>query len=512
MDRIKHTGPKLWTNLHESVISMTSDLITSGNARVGTILEKYNETAEDIALLLSETLHSQKKIRPCGGKWSITPVAFEKTAIIETDHLNLRWTPASSETNPTFIQDPKNLLFAQCGAKIKSLSIYLRDRKKSLKASGASNGQTIAGAISCGTHGSAIDFGSIHDSVVGLNIIVNKNKNYYIQRATKPIMNETFAASIQAKLINDDDLFNAAVVSMGCFGFIHGVMLETEDWFMLKNYTKNITLQDAELLMNTLQFDAVNLPTGAESGQRPYHFKLLFNPFNPTKNPKAEILYKKPGPDKYIRPALNDESTYPKDALGFIAKITQNIPGSDKLTINLLESSIFPKDIDGAEALLYDTFSDTSLHGKTFACAIGIPLDKTHQTLTSLLKLIDNHGSIPAIFALRFIKKSNALMAFSRFEHTCVFEIDGVRNQKMTDYIKRIPAILRQNNIPFTFHWGKDNPADQAMIAEMYGASLTLWINQKSKIMNSPEAAMFSNDYTDHLGLDDWTPEYEEYV
>jgi len=512
MGRIKHNGAKLWTNLHESVSSMTSDLITTGNAKVGTIQEKFNDTAVEIAQLLSDTLISQKKIRPCGGKWSITPVAFEKTAIIETDHLNLRWTPAVAEINSTVIQDHKNLLFAQCGAKIKSLSIYLRDRKKSLKASGASNGQTIAGAISCGTHGSAIDFGSIHDSVIGLNIIVNKNKNYYIQRASRPAMNETFATSIHALLVNDDDLFNAALVSMGCFGFIHGVMLEVEDWFMLKNYTKNISMTDANQLMDTLQFDAVNLPTGPESGQRPYHFKLLINPFNPHKNPKAEILYKKPGPDKYVRPALNDESTYPKDALGFIAKITQNLPGTDKLTINLLESSIFPKDIDGAEALLYDTFSDTSLHGKTFACAIGIPLENTRQTLTILLKLIHDYGSIPAIFALRFIKKNKALMAFSRFEHTCVFEIDGVRNQKMNDYINRIPAALRQTNIPFTFHWGKDNPADQQMITEMYGADFQLWIKQKSKIMNSPEAAMFSSVYTDRLGLGDWTPEYELYV
>jgi hypothetical protein len=38
---------------------------------------------------------------------------------------------------------------------------------RSLKASGASNGQSIAGCISTGTHGAAFQVGAVHEAIVG---------------------------------------------------------------------------------------------------------------------------------------------------------------------------------------------------------------------------------------------------------------------------------------------------------------------------------------------------------
>ncbi|MBK7633073.1 MAG: FAD-binding protein [Saprospiraceae bacterium] len=187
--------------------------------------------------MIGDAVIRNNTIKAVGGSWALSPIAYDRQTIIETDHLNLRWTPIEQDVNNAIFSRPDNLVFAQCGTQIKSLNIYLRDRKKSLKAHGASNGQGVAGAIACGTHGAAYDFGSIHDSVVGLHIIVNKDKSYYIQKKSRQVINETFATNINSTIINDDDLFNAAVVSMGCFGFVHGVMIEVEDWFMLKNYS-----------------------------------------------------------------------------------------------------------------------------------------------------------------------------------------------------------------------------------------------------------------------------------
>ncbi len=503
MARLYDLGPKLWSNLHQSTGGMTNHLFTIYNDSVGTLLTRYNDTGQTLSDLLGKIKtdpNYPKRIRMCGGKWSISGIAYDRVAILESDHLTLRWQLNPQDLASTNIQQSTNYLFTQCGSKIKSLNIYLRDRKKSIKTSGASNGQTIAGAISTGTHGSAIDFGAIHDSVAGLHIIVGPGKSYYIQKASKRIVNQNFAQSINSTLIEDDDLFNAAVVSMGCFGLIYGVLLETEDWFLLKNYTKKLPAQDAGLLMKTLNFTPDITSRLQLPAERPFHFKLLVNPYN-SSNPKMEVMYKRQGPATYVRPPVGDDSTYPKDALGWVAVISQNLPGSDRLIVNLLESKIFPKDVDGAEALLYDTFSDTSLHGKTFSCAIGIPLELAEKALNLLIHEINQHGSIPGIFALRYVKGSDALMAFTKFSTTCILELDAVRNAKVLNFVRKIPGIFEIENIPFTFHWGKDHPADADMVKSMYGSNYKKWVDQKKKIMDSAEAALFISDHADEMGL-----------
>ncbi|MDZ7691665.1 MAG: hypothetical protein U5K69_11165 [Balneolaceae bacterium] len=80
--------------------------------------------------------------------------------------------------------DTSDLFFFQCGNTIKELAMTLSSHGKSLKTSGASNGQTIAGCISTGVHGSAIDIGAIQDYVVGINLIIGPNPGgYRIHRA-----------------------------------------------------------------------------------------------------------------------------------------------------------------------------------------------------------------------------------------------------------------------------------------------------------------------------------------
>ena len=100
-------------------------------------------------------------------------------------------------------------------------------KKRALKAAGIGNGQTIAGAVSGNTHGSQINFGAMPDFVVGLHIATGSGQTLWIEKASKPVFNEDFAAKIGAKLIRDDEIFNAAVVSFGTFGIIAAMAMET---------------------------------------------------------------------------------------------------------------------------------------------------------------------------------------------------------------------------------------------------------------------------------------------
>src|SRR5215467_4328737 len=102
----------------------------------------------------------------------------------------------------------KNLRFVQCGNSILELHRQLRAQGRRLRSCGASNGQTIAGALSTGTHGAAIDAGSIANYVVGLHIVVSPTRHVWLERKSYPVMTKDFADALGAEWIRDDSLFN----------------------------------------------------------------------------------------------------------------------------------------------------------------------------------------------------------------------------------------------------------------------------------------------------------------
>jgi FAD/FMN-containing dehydrogenase len=88
----------------------------------------------------------------------------------------------------------------------------LESSGRSLKASGASNGQSIAGATATGTHGAAYNVGAVHDAIVGLHVIVGPARHVWIEKKSNPIASDEFI-NCGAEKISDDDFFNAVVVS-----------------------------------------------------------------------------------------------------------------------------------------------------------------------------------------------------------------------------------------------------------------------------------------------------------
>src|SRR4030095_12269917 len=102
--------------------------------------------------------------------------------------------------SPGYKGTPANLLFAQGGNSIQELNNWLRQNKRSLKTSGASNGQTIAGCFSTGTHGSAIDTGSVQDFVVGMHIITGPGTHIWLERESYPVVSDTVIQRFKTNL------------------------------------------------------------------------------------------------------------------------------------------------------------------------------------------------------------------------------------------------------------------------------------------------------------------------
>ena len=72
-----------------------------------------------------------------------------------------------------------------------------------------------------------------------------------------PVASDDFVQWLGAELIRDDDMFNAAVVSFGSFGFIHGIMLETEPICLLAEQRADQFTYDDDLV-NAIQYTSIS--------------------------------------------------------------------------------------------------------------------------------------------------------------------------------------------------------------------------------------------------------------
>jgi len=433
--------------------------------------------------------------------------------------MNIKMTISAGDMHTDSSYDHKNLFFIQSGNQIKEISHYLENKGKSLKTTGASNGQTIAGCISTGVHGSAIDVGSVQDYVVGINLITgpDSSDNVYLERHTKPALNDLLPNAIKARVIRNDDLFNAALVGLGSFGFIHSVIIEAEDRFLLKRYIRKIKKETALKLATTLDFENSDFKIPQETdangnGLRPYHYKIYINPYNDQDEYAIEAIYKKKYDTKY-KEKHGDPIPFMKefiyrDLIYLLIKISENFPKVIPKFIEALNSAILPKEDKVIVGKLSEIFWDAGYQGRAFACSFGVDNKNAAKALKVLTDLARNEGPIPGIYAMRFIKKSEALLAFSKFPVTCMIEIDGIQWKESNTIIsldafaKRMIEVLKAENIPFTIHWGKNAAWDFPGLADyMFPVNAKKWQELRNALLSEEMTRVFSNNFLKTIGL-----------
>ena len=501
---ISRTGEKTWTNRHETLTLPIDNLFDLGNNDTGNILNDYNDATKGIQGIIQEAIDTGKELRVLGGEWSWTKVAATTGILLNTKPLNLSFSINQGNVSPLYQQAPTDLYFAQCGVSVKELTTRLANHGRSIKTSGASNGQTMAGAMSTGTHGAAIDIGSMADFVVGLHIIVSPTEHIWLERQNYPVASDSFITAIGATPKRDDDLFNAAVVSFGSFGFIHGVMIETLPLFLYEAHRFRVTLDDNLFeLMETLNFAGSNfLPHGAE---RPYHFQTLINQYDQGNGAYVNIMYKRPFDPNHTPPSVSVPGISPgDDAPAFIGTITQAIPALVPTVVNKLVANMYKPFVTPVMGTHAEIFSNFTTHGKVFSTAIGIPLNAVNTVRELLLDLNNSDGPFAGIFAFRYVKKTNATLGFTHFDPCCVIELDGVFSNQTQVFYESFWDALEQQDIPHSFHWGKMLRLDNQRIRKIYSdGNVDAWLIARKNILHdNATRQVFTNDIMREWGLD----------
>lgn len=508
-----------WDTLHNNGPFPLKKLYVTeleGDGNMPEKIERYNDAAKEIQRLIEETKDANHGFRAYGSAWSMNNIAHHQDRMHYNGFMNIHIPIAVQDCHASTTLDASNLFLFECGTTIKRVSEVLSAHGKSLKTTGASNGQTIAGCISTGVHGSAFNIGSVQDYVVGLNLIIGPNKNdiVYLERHTEPALNDRFVKKISKRIIRNDNLFNAALVGLGGFGFIHGIVIEAEPRFLLKRYVKKIDKNIALKLADTLDFknSTFKIPeetTAGGLGNIPYHYKVFINQYNNESKYVVELMYKKPYRADYEDPFPIIKQSLYRDLIYLFTKMAEKFPKSIPWLVRRLRKSILPTVNEELTGTLSEIFWDAPYQGPAFACSVGIDHKHASKALKLLADLTKDEGPIPGIFAMRFVKQSKATLAFTKFPITCVLEIDGVLWKKtkkimsLTEYSRRIIEVLKQNDIPFTIHWGKNSDWKfPNLVNDMYGDDVVkTWKSHRSALLSDEMISLFSNDFLKNTDL-----------
>lgn len=490
-------------------------------------LSQYNKCTENFQWIIKHCLEKQLNVRAMGSGWSLSKAAVSEDALINTKRLRHKFLLGSENFDQEFLSNggkTEDYRFLQCGNTIININEYLEKQcqpAKCIKVSGGSNGQTIVGAFSTGTHGAAVFSGALPDMVVGLHVITGPDRHIYVERASRKITSHIFHQKIGAEVFIDDALFNAILVSFGSFGIIHGVLVEVEDKFLLEqklqrlpfdqNMAEAVTKMDFDLIQDKLKY------TWNDPANHLYHFEMAVNPhdfeFNhPEKGAYFRSMFKVAYRDDYKKiDHITDGFTYGDDTLGLIQSALDGVQSAvgflNRALVPKLVNSLFdmaysrPEDLIGT---ISETFTNTRFRGKVFSAAICLDTKDVVRALQHCLE-INKSCKLAGILAFRFVKGSDATLGFTKFPKSVVMELDGVDAAINHQFYKMMLEALEAEGIKYSIHWGKINRVlTPERLQYIYGKErLDAWKKQRSRVMTPETQNIFNNELMQSCGLDE---------
>lgn len=391
---------------------------------------------------------------------------------------------------------------------------------------------TFAGAFSTGTHGSGGKFSAWHDTIRSLEIVAGNGIVYRVEPQdgiTDPAKHEAFykahPAEVPVVLLQDDDKFYSAVVSMGCFGIIYSVIIEVTDMNLMHQdviYEKHGL---TEAFKEKLQ--AGSLPENADDE---LFYALQINPYKVKKNQPNSLLIKRTvyAEDKEIKGKVARRKFWPTTFanLGLATKVIRQLANSgDFPKKRFIESTLKMQHDAGKKGggytdVAYKIWSGGI--GKLKAFGIGlefaIPVDILPEVLDLFLAMLEQIGDsgkgyyLNSPISLRFARPSKAYLANNYYldgngnevKEWCHFEIIRVNSTNDQDDIRERELFLHVQEFFKTFnarpHWGLNFQYEFSveLLKSLY-PKFDEWLAAYHFFNNT---GVFANKFTRRAGLD----------
>jgi FAD-linked oxidoreductase len=178
-----------------------------GNVRFSPSEVLTPTTTNDIVSIVHLAREQKKKIRVIGAGHSFSPLVATNQVLLDLKHMNQLISVDKDALTATFA----------AGASISKLTEELWQQGLALSNQGDINHQTLAGAVSTGTHGTGIKFGSISSFVTAIEFVDGNGEVHSISKNSP------------------DDLLHAVQVQIGILGILTKITVQCEKRYILRD-------------------------------------------------------------------------------------------------------------------------------------------------------------------------------------------------------------------------------------------------------------------------------------
>ncbi|MEA2193063.1 MAG: hypothetical protein QOI73_3184, partial [Solirubrobacteraceae bacterium] len=368
--------------------------------------------------------------RAVGSGHSWSDVALTEGFLMRTDKLSRVPAPDPDFLAPAW--EARTLVRAEAGIRIKELNEHLDRHGLGLSQMGGYDHQTIAGVMSTSTHGSGTTYGPLNDNVHSVDMVVSEGRIVRVERAAGPTNRGAYDAHHAGRrtLIQDDDVFDAVNVGMGCMGIICTALIEVEPRYHLREVRE----------MHPWAKVKADLLDGAVLADNE-HYELVFSPY--TRKHEYPCLVT-------TRNRVSDPRNRPLDKRmrNWLVELFAKLPLTPRL-LNLalhIRPSLAPFLIESAmKALVKDRYDEVSYKVfnignanlvPAYSSEVGIPMDGRHiAAVERVFEVADERRRLGDVYqsspiALRFVRRSPAMLSMMHGRDTMMMELIQLRGNE----------------------------------------------------------------------------------
>lgn len=410
----------------------------------------YPNTEKEIVGLVKEAAQSGKKIRLMGATHSWSALIETEDFLVSLDKCN----------KVLEVNKEKKQVTVQAGIRLNDLNPLLWAEGLSLSNLGTIAEQSVAGAITTGTHGSGIKYGNIATQVVGVSLV---------------------CANGEVKQINESEnarLLPAVKISLGALGVISKVTLQCEDAFYLKEESYPLRFDEAmdgfEEQLNTVE-----------------HFKMWWF----AHAPKVQMYRWYRSKDK-LKPrnkivAVLEDRFLTNHFFGFLLKTGSAMPRLIP-SINKFINLVHFKKIDRLEES-FKVFSIV-VPPKHRECEYAIPVEHTKEALLAYKQMIEEKKfKVNFVVEIRFVKGDDIWLSPAYERDVCYLAAYQHNQHRWDEFVDCFEELMsKYGGRP---HWGKEFRISPETLRTRYPK----WDEFKKVMLELDPNGMFQNVMTRQL-------------
>lgn len=513
MVKVTRYGQDEWSNYHQTLRFFVEDQVElSALGDEATPADDYfRSTADAIKLVLSEAIEHRRDVRPIGAAWSFSRLLATQGELLFVNESARAFRLGLGQLDDSAIATDRNLLLASGFLKIADLNLWLEKEDLSLRTSGASNGQSIAGALATGTHGSVIGEGAFQNHVRGLHLVVATDKSVWLEPVSGgPYLDDRYARQFCDEIVCSDELFAAVLVHLGGFGVVNAVLLDVADKNLFGFVQIKKTMTPASLaLLQEGRFHDFSKWLDQQYDEQPYYVQVILNPFDPTGSIALHRLL-------LLRKADRGEPIVEArrligDPLQLISTILELYPDLRPKALPLLMRAAYQeREYVEGKSRLYTWGETTPAHnnvGRLFSASISIDRSDLVRTVEIMSRAFNETGGGELVFTLRFVSGSRGTLAFDRFDQAVIIDMDGIDSPASRLAAAAVIASLDSSGIDHGLHWGKLGGVSAATVRRNFGdpahpnTAAGKWVAARQELLSDDMQRYFANGALRDWGL-----------